>query len=111
MQIERQMTGEVVVLSLEGELDSRSAPQAQSEIAELVPQDGKIVLDLSGTTYLSSAGLRVMLLTYRQAREAGTRLVLAAVPADVLDVMSATGFLDFFTVSDTVQAGLGVLQR
>lgn len=111
MQIDKQMLGEVLVVSLDGELDSRTSAQARRELAELVPQADKIVLDLARTSYMSSAGLRVMLLVYRQAQAAGARLVLVGLPADVHEVMSATGFLDFFTVSDTVVAGVEVLAR
>lgn len=111
MQIDKQMIGDVLVVSLDGELDSRTAAQTQRELAELVPQAGKIVLNLARTSYLSSAGLRVMLLVCRQARAAGIRVVLVDLPVHVHEVMSATGFLNFFTVSDTVAAGVGVLSR
>ncbi|MGH3914132.1 MAG: STAS domain-containing protein [Pseudonocardiaceae bacterium] len=111
MQIDKQMIGDVLVVTLAGELDSRTAVQTQHELTELVPQAEKIVLNLAQTSYMSSAGLRVMLLVYRQARAAGIRLVLVGMPVEVHEVMSATGFLDFFTVSDTVPAGVEVLTR
>lgn len=111
MQIDKQMVGDVLVVSLDGELDSRTAARVQGELAELMPQADKIVLNLAQTRYMSSAGLRVMLLVYRQAKAAGVRLVLVDLPVDVREVMSATGFLDFFTVSDTVPAGVQVLAR
>ena len=111
MQIDKQMIGDVLVVSLDGELDSRTAAQTQHALAELVPQADKIVLNLARMHYMSSAGLRVMLLVYRQANAAGVRLVLVDLPVNVREVMSATGFLDFFTVSDSVPAGVEVLGR
>ena len=82
----------------------------QARLGELVPEAPRILLDLSRTSYLSSAGLRVLLLVYRQAQHSGSVLALAGLGDDVREVMSATGFLDFFTVADTVEHGLEALR-
>lgn len=109
MQLDKYMRGTVTVIALNGELDSRTAPEAHQALEDLVPDDGAVVLDLGGMSYMSSAGLRVLLLVYRQARQDKVGLVLASVPEDVLAVMSATGFLAFFTVTGTVDEGLEAL--
>jgi anti-anti-sigma factor len=54
---------------------------------------------------MSSAGLRVLLLAHRRAQSSRARIVLAGLQPDVREVMSATGFLSFFDVLDTVEAG------
>ncbi|MBB5954349.1 anti-anti-sigma factor [Saccharothrix tamanrassetensis] len=109
MQVDKYMRGTVTVIALNGELDSHTAPEVQRSLDDLVPGDGTVVLDLSRMSYMSSAGLRVLLLVYRQARQDKVGLVLSCVPEDVLAMMSATGFLSFFTVTDTVDEGLEAL--
>ena len=52
---------------------------------------------------MSSAGLRSMLLIYREAKSRGAKVVLAEVNKDIRGSMSATGFLSFFVVRDSVQ--------
>lgn len=110
MDVEQHQDGDVVVVSLDGRLDSRTAPQVQSELGELMPEQARIVLDLSRTSYLSSAGLRVLLLLHRQAERSGSHVALSGIVDDVREVMSATGFLDFFTVTDTVEHGVEALR-
>lgn len=109
MQIEKHMMGDITVITLDGRLDSETAPQAQQDLAELVPEGGHALIDLSRMSYMSSAGLRVLLLAYRQAKHIGVRLALAAVPPDTHAVMAATGFLEFFIVVDSVADGVEAL--
>lgn len=111
MRVEKSVQRDVTVLSLIGELDGVTAAEVYTEIQAGLPQHGDLLLDLGGMTYVSSAGLRVLLLVYRQARLRRQRLALAAIPPDVYDVMSATGFLDSVHVAETVQAGLEALRR
>jgi anti-sigma B factor antagonist len=106
MQLEKYMLSDVTVIALDGSLDSGTAPRVQEDLEELVPDDGLVLLDLSKMSYMSSAGLRVLLLVYRQAQRSGAHVALAAVPADVHEVLAATGFLDFFTVADSVEAAV-----
>ena len=109
MRVENLIRGEVAVVVLSGILDSRTALSVQDGLDEVLAHHTLVLLDLSQMTYLSSAGLRVLLLLYRGAERTGVRVVLAGVAPDVYEVMTATGFADFFTMVDTVDDGLGVL--
>ena len=109
MEVEKHMQGPVTVIALDGELDSRTAPKVHEQFGDLVPPNGLVLIDLSRTSYMSSAGLRVLLLVYRQAQRNGAKLALAGVPADMRAVMAATGFLSFFALVDSVPAGVDAL--
>ena len=69
------------VVTIVGEIDGSSAPQAQAVILAQVGEGAKVVLDMTGVTYMSSAGLRVLLLLYRQAVARNGRVALAGVAA------------------------------
>jgi anti-sigma B factor antagonist len=109
MQLERHIEGDVTVIALAGALDSATAPALREHLEQLVPGRGPVLLDLSRVSCLSGAGLRVLLVACRQAERDGARVTLAAVPAEVRAVMTATGFLEFFAVADTVAAGVQAL--
>ncbi len=111
MRVEKSVQGDVTVLSLIGELDGMTAIEVNTDIQADLPERGDLLLDLSRMTYVSSAGLRILLLVYRQARLRRQRLALAEIPPDVHAVLSATGFLGSVQVVDTVQAGVEVLRR
>ncbi|MET9240100.1 STAS domain-containing protein [Nonomuraea sp. NPDC051941] len=109
MRLRKELRGGVTVISLDGQLDSETSPQVQQDLRALLPEDGLVVLDLSRTLYMSSAGLRVLLLVYRQAQHGTVRLALTGLSPDVRAIMEATGFLGFFTVVESVEQGVEAL--
>jgi anti-sigma B factor antagonist len=64
---------------------------------------------MSGVPYMSSAGLRVLLMVYRRVSGKGGRAVLVGLSEDLKDTMSLTGFLDFFAHKDSLEAGIAEL--
>lgn len=110
VEIKSQEQEDALVVEITGELDGKTAPLAQQQIVPSIPEDGKVVLDMHGVEYMSSAGLRMMLLLYRHAVSKNSRIALVGLSEEIQDTMSATGFLDFFVVSETVDSGLELLR-
>lgn len=102
--IRKEETATIVVVN--GEIDGRTAPQVQEKILPVVADAKGLVLDLTGVTFMSSAGLRTLLLLYRQATARSLKVVLVGMSAEIKDTMSMTGFLGFFEVADTLAEGL-----
>jgi anti-sigma B factor antagonist len=98
MRLSSHADGDVTVITLDGALDSHTGNDVREELERLVPPTGTTVLDLGRMTYMSSAGLRVLLLAHRRAQQNGAQIVLTGLAPEVREVMSATGFLDFFEV-------------
>ncbi len=106
MQIEVTPKGLAAIIVIVGEIDGKTAPQAQAELQPVVQQYHPVVLDMSSVTYLSSAGLRMLLLVYRQAAAKEGKVVLVGLSEEIMDTMSMTGFLNFFQLADSVEAAL-----
>jgi anti-sigma B factor antagonist len=102
MEISQRTEGAVTIVTLSGEIDGSTAPEAQSRIVPLALADAHIVLDMAGVTYMSSAGLRMLLVIYRTIAGRGGRVVLSGLSTELQDTMSLTGFLDFFQHYDTL---------
>jgi len=100
----------MTVVTLSGDIDGKTAPEVQQHLLPLIEDNNALVLDMSNVNYMSSAGLRVMLLLYRQAASQDSQLALAGLSEEVEDVMAATGFLDFFTVASDVPSGIAKLK-
>ncbi len=83
---------------LEGSLDGKTAPQVRERLHPFLAANSKLILDLTKVDYLSSAGLRLLLLLYRELTARKGKLVLLGVSEDIRTVMSHTGFLNFFTL-------------
>jgi len=110
MQIHEYKIDSLLVIRLTGDLDGRSAPVAQEQILPSLPADEKILLDLTGVPFVSSAGLRTMLLIYRQAQIMNSSVALVGLSAELHDVLSATGFLGFFVIADTLAEAVELLR-
>jgi anti-sigma B factor antagonist len=106
MDIITRTIGDATLATLRGELDGKTAPIAHEEIVPLCRKGGKLVLNLGEVNYMSSAGLRLMLLLYRQMRAVQGELVLVGLSEDLKNTMAATGFLDYFKMAETVEAAL-----
>jgi anti-sigma B factor antagonist len=100
----------VYVIELDGQLDGTTSPAVQEQIEALLQPGSQIALDLSKVTYMSSAGLRVLLVLARQVEATGSRLVLVGLLEEVRDTMSITGFLGFFRAYETLAEGLASLK-
>lgn len=109
MEIHVKPIGQVTVIEISGDIDSNTAPQAQERILPLVQPGSKVLLDMHGVEYMSSAGLRMLLSTYRQISRGNGGIVLVGLGEEIKDTMSVTGFLNFFTTCDTVDEGLQAL--
>jgi len=100
VNVTTQQVDGATVVALSGELDGRSAALAH-EISAALRESTEVVIDLSRVQYMSSAGLRVMLIVYRQAQCLGTQVALVGLHHHLRMVMQATGFLGFFQVADS----------
>ena len=106
MEISQRMAGEVAVVEISGEIDGSTAPEAQAQILALAAPNSKILIDMSRVGYMSSAGLRMLLVVYRTASGQGGKVVLTGLSQDLEDTMSLTGFLEFFDHFESISAGL-----
>lgn len=111
IQVEVSIQDGTTVVAVAGAVDGGSAPGLQTQILPLLQQDGSLILDLGGVTYMSSAGLRMLLLLYRQAMARNGQVALARLTESIKDTMTITGFLKFFTVADNVEQALATIRR
>jgi anti-sigma B factor antagonist len=109
MNLSVKQVDQVQIVNIDGDIDGKTAPEAQEKIIELIQPGSKILLDLSGVDFMSSAGLRMLLVTYRQITSNNGQVVLVGVSEEITDIMSATGFLRFFETFDSVPSGLASL--
>ncbi len=102
MEITTAARGDGAVLSIAGRIDTVSAPALEQAINRSIESGTrKVLLDLSGVSYISSGGLRVLLATAKRLRDPGDRFGLCCLSADVLKVITLTGFTSIFSIYQT----------
>ncbi len=97
------------VVEIKGRVDSATAPQL-TQVLEKLTAGGhfKLVLDMAGLEYMSSAGFRALLATQRTCKRYNRgEVVLAAAPERIRDALELAGFTELFKTYDDVLAAVG----
>ena len=85
------------VATLEGEMDTAAATEAEDVLKPLYTSDGKdVIIDCNGLEYIASSGLRILLSILKGAKANGSRVTLRGVNDDVKNVFKLTGFISIF---------------
>ena len=97
LKISASSNGAEYTFTLEGRLDTITAPELEGKINEVVDNANKLILDLAGLEYISSAGLRV-LLGAAQAMDGKGDMVVRNLTKSVMEVFELTGFSRMFNI-------------
>lgn len=76
-----------------GRIDASNAGVCERDLLDLMEASGpSVVINLSGLSYISSAGLRVLLVGAKTARAKGGKAVICSAPATIAEVLKMSGF-------------------
>ena len=99
VQIHTNKEGNGTVVQLQGKVDATSAPSVEQALVGVIDQGEKrLVLDCAGLDFISSAGLRSLLLAVKKMKAAGGGISLAALQPNVKEVFDISGFSALFTI-------------
>ena len=97
MIINKTQTDNEMLLELSGRLDTTTAPELEAEINSAPDGVSHLTLGFSGLEYLSSAGLRVLLMAQKKMASLGG-MVVKNVNETIMEVFQITGFSDILTI-------------
>ena len=97
MNISKTVDGTALHISLEGRLDTTTAPQLEGELKQSMDGITQLELNLEKLEYLSSAGLRVLLAAQKVMNRQG-QMVVRHVNETIMEVFEVTGFIDILTI-------------
>ncbi len=90
MIIERTQTENGITLSISGRIDTTTSPELREEIAKVPDDTARLVLDFKDVAYISSAGLREILICRKRFPE--DRMLVTNVSSEVNEIFEVTGF-------------------
>jgi anti-anti-sigma factor len=103
VDIHAEQVGEIVVVSIAGDIDALTADEANAFLnAQLDGGSEELVLDLGQVKFMSSAGIRLLLVILRKSREQGGDLRLAKAPPGVARTLEITGLARILEVYPSV---------
>jgi anti-sigma B factor antagonist/stage II sporulation protein AA (anti-sigma F factor antagonist) len=113
MECKTQDIENVILVRVEGRIDHTTAKDFENvllpQLDGCTGEDKKALLDLSGVAYMSSAGLRVLMLAAKQCRQQQGEIVIAALQPMLQEVFNISRFHTVFKVFETVRAALDAI--
>lgn len=110
LKITLKEINDVVIIGLQGTLDTNTSPEAEVEINKSIDNGAtKMAIDLENTRYVSSAGLRVFLATAKKMMAISGSVMLCHPNEIVKDILHVSGFNQIIDVKPNVDEALKVI--
>ena len=107
MQINEERQRGVVIVAPAGRIDSTTSAALEQHLTALLGSEARrIVVDFGEVDYISSAGLRVMLILAKRMKEASGKLALCAMRESVRQVFDLAGFVALFAIEGSRDAAV-----
>lgn len=105
MNIKEAKREKATVLMIEGRIDSVSSADLEKKLIALIETGGvkNIVLDFDAMDYISSAGLRVLLMAAKKTGKLNGKVVLCGLCANVKEVFDISGFTNIFGIFSSLE--------
>lgn len=111
LKITKREVDDLGVLSLSGHLDASSAKEALQIFSEDLAADGSLILDLTACDYISSMGLRTLLIIAKEATRCGGTVTMAGLRPEIADIMEMTGFDGIIPIYQTAEEAVVAIKE
>jgi anti-sigma B factor antagonist len=111
LKITDTIHGDIIIVTLDGELDIYTSPQLREHLAALITSGEKrIAIDMNECGYLDSSGLGVIVGALKKIRRNNGQLDIICTTERVLTVFRITGLTKFFAIHATAAAAAGMTE-
>lgn len=107
MQIDTATHGDLLEISPKGRLDSNTSPELEKALlAQIEGGQSKLTINFGGVDYISSAGLRVLLVAAKRTGAAKGRFSMHSLSPEIREVFEISGFLTILKVYPDLNAAV-----
>ncbi len=108
LSVKNEEKGTLVTVT--GRMDAVSSPEFEKELARLIDEGNiNFVVDLAGLDYISSSGLRSILVTAKKLKGKNGQILLASLQAVVKEVFEISGFSAIIPIHESVEEAMAAL--
>lgn len=110
MDITEEIRSGILILRPTGRVDSGTASAFEQKLVQSVGSGpASVVVDMAQLVYISSAGLRALLVAAKRAKPAGSRIVLSSMASSIREVFDMSGFSTLFEIHATADDAVAAL--
>ena len=107
MDVRITKTGQIVIAEVDGRIDGTSAAELDTKVGAVIPDaDQGLICDLSGVSYVSSAGLRVILIIAKRLSNQNSAFSICGLSEQVNEVFRISGFHKIVSIYKTREEAL-----
>jgi len=107
METSKRKDKGALVISLKGRLDSTTSPMLEKDLTDIMAGGERfLVMDLGDLEYISSAGLRSILVAFKGFKEKEGKLLLASLRGVVREAFEISGFSTIIPIFESVDSAL-----
>lgn len=112
MEITEDKIDNQIVISLSGRIDSTAAVEFEEKLIEIIDKgNNTMIIDFKHIQFISSAGLRVLLLAAKKVKPYGGKIVLCEMSKDVREVFDISGFSSIFDIQEGVNSAVDTIKK
>ena len=109
--MELKKTDDIVVVYLKNRLDATNAPRLQNEIVPMINEnENKFILNMQELEYISSGGLRLIVLMIKKIKQYEGNLILTNLHPFVENIIDMTGFTQLLTIANNEEEAFDLLK-
>jgi anti-sigma B factor antagonist len=104
MNINETKNNDIIIFSLEGRLDSNTSEDFERQLMTKIDDaNNKMIIEFSALDYISSAGLRVLLMAAKRLKIANGSFVLCGLKTHLYEIFEISGFLQILTIVNNLE--------
>ena len=108
MEIRQEQRDQVIILSLVGRLDANTSKDLEENLITLIEANNRrFIIDCAKLDYISSAGLRVLLMGAKKLKSLDGSIALASLKEHIKDIFEIAGFLSIFSIFNNAEEATG----
>lgn len=98
MELSIEKQGGITIIGLNGRLDTSNYIQFENNLLDEISPGSSVLIDCTELDYISSSGLRVLLLALKKAEKAGSWLALCSLRTVIMEIFKISAFDSIFTI-------------
>lgn len=100
MELNIEQNADTITIEIQGRVDTNTSPTLQNEILNAFQKGKIVILDFNEVPYISSAGLRALLIGQKTAASKGAKMELIHVSDMVMNVLTSVGFTKILNIKE-----------
>ncbi len=111
MKIKSENTSGLLLIHVEGRLDAITSVEFEKEVMPMIQQSGNpVLIDFGKLDYISSAGLRALLIIAKEMKKVDNALALCCLNQAITEIFNISGFQTIFPIYPTIEEGVSSLK-